>query len=303
MRSQRRNRDLLVHLAPLAVAYVLTFQFADSAFAQSIKLAWDASPDTNLAGYRVYRSEQSGSFPASAISGSTLLSTTAFDDSSVQYGHTYYYVVAAVNASGIQSPFSNQVQTVIAQLTTNLPPAVNVGPDQTITLPASATLTASASDDGLPNGTLAYQWSVVSGVDVTLSSLDTDTTTASFLTGGTYTIRVTVSDGELSTSADVNVSVNSAPVPTSTPSLTLFVSKSGVIIKGAMTSISESTTDPRVTKLNLYIDDQLATTVQGTLLTYRWDLRKVSGRHVVTGSSYDSNDAVVVSKSVTVTIK
>ena len=307
MRSQRRNRGLLAHAAGLAMAYVLIFQFADSALAQSVKLAWDGSSDSSIAGYRVFRTEQSGSFNPSAISGSTLLTSPAFTDSTVQYGHTYYYVVAAVSTAGMQSPYSNQVQAVIAQLTTNLPPTVSLGPDQTITLPASATLTANASDDGLPSNTLTYQWSVLSGSNVTLSSTDTATTTASFVTAGTYTIRLTVSDGALSASADIKITVNdvsatNAPAPT-TGSLTLYVSKSGSVIKGAMTSISESTTDDRVTRLSLFIDDQLATTVQGSSLTYRWDLRKVSGRHVVTGSSYDSNDAVLVTKSDTVNVK
>src|SRR5262245_35690101 len=108
MKSQRRNRALLAHAAALAVAYVLMFQFADSASAQSVKLAWDSSPDTSVAGYRVYRSERTGTFTTAAISGSTLLTNLNFTDSTVQYGHTYYYVVAGVNTTGVQSPYSNQ---------------------------------------------------------------------------------------------------------------------------------------------------------------------------------------------------
>jgi len=287
------------------------FQFADSAFAQSVNLAWDGSSDSSVTGYRVFRSEQSGSFNPSAISGSTLLASPGFTDSTVQYGHTYYYVVAAVNTAGMQSPYSNQVQAVVTQLTTNLAPTVSLGPDQTITLPALATLTANASDDGLPSNSLTYQWSVLSGSNVTLNPTDSATTTASFVTAGTYTIRVTVSDGALSASADINVTVNdvsaagapAAPPPATTGSLTLYVSKSGSVIKGAMTSISASTTDDRARRLSVYIDDQLATSVQGTSLTYRWDLRRLSGSHVITGSSYDSNDAVLVTKSVTVNVK
>ena len=36
-------------------------------------------------------------------------------------------------------------------LTVNKAPVVNAGPDQTITLPGSATLSGSATDDGIPN--------------------------------------------------------------------------------------------------------------------------------------------------------
>src|SRR5215467_1545485 len=102
------------------------FQFVDWAHAQSLNLAWDSSSDTTLAGYRVYRSEQSGSY-TSPISGTSALTTLAFTDSTVQSGHTYYYVVTAVNTSGVESSHSNEVQAVIASPaapTTNTAPTV-----------------------------------------------------------------------------------------------------------------------------------------------------------------------------------
>ena len=46
----------------------------------------------------------------------------------------------------------------------NQPPTVNAGADQSITLPAAANLTGSASDDGLPTpANLVATWSAVSG--------------------------------------------------------------------------------------------------------------------------------------------
>jgi len=295
-KSQRWNRGLLVHVAGLAVAFVLMFQFPDSAYAQSVNLAWDTSSDTTVVGYKVYRSEQSGSY-TSPISGSSALTTVAFTDSTVQSGHTYYYVVTALNTSGVQSSYSNEVQAPIAapaSPTTNTAPTVNAGPDQTITLPSTPTVTANATDDGLPNGTLTYAWSVVSGgTGVTINSPDSATTSVSFTAAGTYTLRVTVSDSQLSASADVHVVVNTA-------SLNLWVAKSGSVIKGAFTSISESTTDPRAARLRLFIDGQLVTTVVGSSLSYRWDLRNTSGSHVVTGMSFDSADTVLLSQSITV---
>src|SRR5258708_1750973 len=47
----------------------------------------------------------------------------------------------------------------------NLPPVVNAGLDQVITLPSSANLTGVAIDDGQPNppGVLTTTWSAVSG--------------------------------------------------------------------------------------------------------------------------------------------
>src|SRR5205814_2131939 len=50
-------------------------------------------------------------------------------------------------------------------LTVNKAPVVNAGPDQTITLPDSATLSGSATDDGIPTppGALTYTWSKLNG--------------------------------------------------------------------------------------------------------------------------------------------
>src|SRR5262245_17342393 len=60
------------------------------------------------------------------------------------------------------------VTAVAATLTTNKVRVVNAGIDQAITFPA--TLSATATDDGLPNGVLSYLWTVINGTGVTLSS-------------------------------------------------------------------------------------------------------------------------------------
>jgi hypothetical protein len=90
----------------------------------------------------------------------------------------------------------------------NQAPSVNAGPDQSITLPASATLNGSASDDGLP-ATLTTTWSKVSGPGmVTFGNVSALVTTATFSTAGSYTLRLTASDGALSSTDDIAVIVN-----------------------------------------------------------------------------------------------
>src|SRR4030095_14071331 len=100
------------------------------------------------------------------------------------------------SSSGQESGYSSQVQALIPA--PNKAPTVNAGADQTITLPATATLTATASDDGLPNGRCMYQWSIVSGSGVALSATNTASTKATFTAVGTYTFRFTAYDGQLS---------------------------------------------------------------------------------------------------------
>jgi hypothetical protein len=102
----------------------------------------------------------------------------------------------------------------------NQVPVVNAGPDQAITLPASATLDGTVSDDGLPNppGAVTTTWSQVSGPgSVTFGSASAVDTTASFSVSGTYVLRLTATDGDLSSFDELTVTVspagsNQAPV-------------------------------------------------------------------------------------------
>ncbi len=92
--------------------------------------------------------------------------------------------------------------------TTNEAPVVDAGADQTIQLPNSAALNGSASDDGLPNGTLTTQWSMVSGPGtVTFGDASALSTTASFSVAGSYVLRLTADDTELLSTDDVTITV------------------------------------------------------------------------------------------------
>jgi hypothetical protein len=96
----------------------------------------------------------------------------------------------------------------------NDPPVANAGPDQAITLPATAALTGTATDDGNPNppGALAASWTKISGPGtVTFSPVTALTTTASFSIAGTYVLRLSVCDGAACASDDVSLTVSPAP--------------------------------------------------------------------------------------------
>lgn len=96
----------------------------------------------------------------------------------------------------------------------NTPPTVDAGLDLTVTLPNAAALDASASDDGLPNppGVLTPTWSQIDGPGLaTFANPNAVDTNVSFTLSGTYTLRLTADDGELSASDELTVSVNGVP--------------------------------------------------------------------------------------------
>jgi hypothetical protein len=77
----------------------------------SVALNWNPSGSPNVVGYNIYRGTVSGG-PYTQINPN-LDVTTSDTDTNVQGGQTYYYVVTAVDSSGGESAYSNQVITVI----------------------------------------------------------------------------------------------------------------------------------------------------------------------------------------------
>ncbi len=151
----------------------------------------------------------------------------------------------------------------------NQPPSVDAGPNQTITLPTnSTTLSGSVSDDGLPNGTLTTSWTQVSGPGtVTFGSPNSESTLATFPTTGTYVLKLTASDSQLSCSSNVTVTVNPEPISlvlspvvagpdvagtTQTLTAVLKIANSGTPIAGA--SVQFTVTGPNATSGNATTD-------------------------------------------------
>ncbi|NIM60047.1 MAG: hypothetical protein GTO16_14085, partial [Candidatus Aminicenantes bacterium] len=106
----------------------------------------------------------------------------------------------------------DELSVMVNLLPSNQPPIVDAGPDQTVTLPNSAILDATVTDDGLPSSTLITTWSQVSGPGtVTFADSSAIDTTASFSITGTYVLRLTADDTELSAYDELNVTVNPLP--------------------------------------------------------------------------------------------
>jgi hypothetical protein len=76
----------------------------------SVGLSWDASTSSVL-GYNIYRGTVSGG--AYTKINSSLLSGVSYTDATVQSGGTYFYVTTAVDSSGNESVYSNQVSATI----------------------------------------------------------------------------------------------------------------------------------------------------------------------------------------------
>lgn len=118
----------------------------------------------------------------------------------------YSLHAVATNNKGITAT------SATSTVTSNAAPVVSAGYNQTIFLPATATLYGTVTDDGQPiGGTLALTWSKVSGPGtVSFGSPNSALTTATFSTEGEYVLRLTANDGGASGFSDVAIGVRTA---------------------------------------------------------------------------------------------
>jgi len=155
------------------------------------------------------------------------------------------YVLRLSASASSLSAFSD---VTITATTPNQPPTVNAGPNQTVSLSTPATLSGTISDDGLPSPhVLTAIWSVVSGPGtVAFGNVNFPSTTATFSAPGTFILSLTASDGMLSSSATVTITVNAAVIPIIT-SITPNTGQQGqqnlsVAITGQNTNFAQGTT-------------------------------------------------------------
>lgn len=87
----------------------------------SVTLSWSANTESDLSRYKIYRSQIQGFIPATNNSLSVVFKpNTSYIDQAVTNGQTYYYRISAVDNSGNESGYSNEVSAK-PQATINLP--------------------------------------------------------------------------------------------------------------------------------------------------------------------------------------
>lgn len=147
----------------LSLALLLVLAPA-TCLATDVSLAWDPSPDPDLAGYRIYYQANSGAVPfqgTGALEGNAPVdgkTGTTATISGLDPGISYYFAVTAYNSSGAESVYSN-----IVEVPESLPPTVSIAsPSNNDAVSGTVTITASASD----NAGIARVQFLVNGVSV-----------------------------------------------------------------------------------------------------------------------------------------
>lgn len=133
------------------------------------------------------------------------------------WGSTYDFSIQPTSTGGDKP----QMAIIVKHLAPSTPPPANVapivsaGPDRTVTITASATLDGTVADDGRPTSTVTTTWSKLSGPGtVTFGNHRAVDTTARFSAAGTYVLRLSASDGALTTTDSMTVTVTAATAAT-----------------------------------------------------------------------------------------
>jgi uncharacterized repeat protein (TIGR03803 family) len=135
-------------------------------------------------------------------------------------GFSYYSVQPNSNAISRTETLTIAGQAFTVTQDANVAPQIVISPVAPPTFPQTASLLATVTDDGSPNGIVIVTWSKLSGPgDVSFGNANTGYTTAAFSTNGTYALQLVASDGALSTTNTVTVIVNGRPVITNPPNV------------------------------------------------------------------------------------
>jgi hypothetical protein len=234
------------------------------------------------------------------VAGSSLTFSVSATDDGLPYGSslTYFWELTAGNAASVTISSTDQISTdvhfsevgtyeisvtvtdgelsttvahtIVVTAIPNDPPVVTITGDNTVMEGNTITLAATATDDGVPEGSLlTYLWEVTSGntSDVTISASDQASTDVTFSAPGSFEISVTVSDSELSTKVAHAITVTA--IPNQAPTVT--ISGENSVAEGESITLTATATD-----------DGLP---EGSSLTYLWEVTSGNASNVTISAS------------------
>ncbi|WP_346188841.1 tandem-95 repeat protein [Rubritalea halochordaticola] len=213
------------------VREVYTMKVGDSPLTLAALATDDGRPFSGSLGYLWTQLEGPSSV---VVSDSTLLNPA------LSFTEAGNYTFQLAVSDGEVTTESDLVRIRVLTQNNNAAPTVDAGEDTLVLIDESLQLQGSANDDGLPTGTLSYQWTQVDGPStVTIVNTDTLTPTVTPLAGGNYVFQLAVSDGELTSFDRVAIAaqavVNTPPVVDAGADFSVRLPSGTIVLNGLAT--------------------------------------------------------------------
>lgn len=236
-----KKRMVFVWIACVWLVAVMS----SAVFARTVTLAWDPNTEPDIAGYKIYYRAGDATLPLngtgaaegpSPVDIGMKLSATL---SNLSDGQPYYFAVTAYNSAGYESSFSNIISSPAptTALPVNQPPVLSPIGSKTVAEGVAINLTVAASDpDGNP---LTFSASGLPAGATFNPSTRFFSWTPNYNQAGSHGIVFTASDGTLSTSENVTVTVTNT---NRTPLLTPIGGK--IVYEGSTLLFTVDATDP-----------------------------------------------------------
>ena len=276
------------HFSASSLLFFLLLSNPATCLATDVTLAWDPSPDADLAGYRIYYQANSSAIPfqgSGATEGNAPVdkgkSTTA-SISGLNPANSYFFAVTAYNSAGAESVYSN-----IVQIPETLAPSVSItSPQADTTVAGAVAFSASATDNAgiakvqfLLNGTQVYETATAP------YTYSWDTTP---LSAGSYALTAKAFDisGNEALSQSVTVSVAGDQV---SPTVSLQAPPADATVGGAINLSASATDNTGVTRLELSVDGAVVLSGNQSPVSYVWNTAAfTNGSHLVSAKAYDA---------------
>ena len=212
--------NVIAYKPKISCFYLLFFLFiflsSDFGFAGDLNLAWDASPSSDVGGYKLYYGQTSKAYTSNIDVGKT----TNYRISGLNDGATYFFALKAYNtAKSIESSFSNEVRATVAAASSLV---ANFTPSQTSgTAPLIVTFK--------PNSTgviLGWRWTFGTS---SIPDATVQTPTVTFTKQGVYNVVLTAIGANGTTTTSTKQIVVTAPAPANAPKQTPITIKAPVV--------------------------------------------------------------------------
>jgi hypothetical protein len=247
--------------------------------------------------------------------------TTLLEPADTTSPYSYNWAITAANngthsltAKAYDAAGNSAVSTAVL-VTVNINNADTIKPTVSISSPTSGTVSgittvfAVATDNVGVERVEFYIDGARKITDYTsLYSYSWDTTTA---TNAAHTIYAMAYDaiGNVATSATVTVTVNNVVAGVGTPTIAITSPINNAIVQGTVSIGGTANDDKGVTKVEIYIDGSIKTTIVKPVYTlwkvyYAWNTASSSkGPHILTAKAYDADGKIGTSAPISVTVR